>query len=81
MRIDFDDLNVLTVREIMQIEEMTGGSVMELFNGSQPMGKALHAVAYIMGRRENPDLTMDEALDIEVSLADQEPPDPPEAAG
>lgn len=81
IRIDFDDLNVLTVREIIEIEEMTGESVMELFsNNGAPMGKVLHAVAFVMARRENPEITKDEALDVEVSL-ETTPTDPPVVAG
>lgn len=78
IRIDLDALNVLKVREIIELEEITGQPVTELIQVGQPMGKVLQAIAFVMAKRSNPDLTMDDALDIEVTL---ETPDPTTAAG
>ena len=81
MKINLDDLNCLKVREIIQLEEMTGESVMAIGQNGAPMGKMLHAVAFILARRENPDITEEDALDIEVDWGEAPEPDPTEAAG
>lgn len=70
IRIDFDDLNHLTVREIITIEAMTGESIMDVLSGGQMMGKVLAGVAFVLARRQDPNITEEEALDVEISLDD-----------
>jgi len=62
-----NSISNLTMREVSVIEELSGQSISSLANTSSPQGKALAAMAYVMGRRSNPDLTFDEALDMDFS--------------
>lgn len=80
LRIDLDALNVLKVREIIELEEITGTPVTELISAGKPMGKTLQAIAYVMAKRERPDISMDDALELEIVL-EQPEGDPTTAAG
>jgi hypothetical protein len=48
----------------------------------KPKGKGLVALAFVMGRRTNPDYTMEEARNMRVSLVnpDENPVPPTESA-
>lgn len=45
------DLANLTLGEVSTIEDLSGRSIVELGDGSKPMGKALSAIAMIIKRR------------------------------
>jgi hypothetical protein len=67
------DINSLRIREIEDIEEITGVSLAESFSGTgKPMGKVLRALGYVVKRRENPDFTLEQAGELVISLADGE---------
>jgi hypothetical protein len=63
------DIEKLTVREVKLVQEMTGksfGSVIKGFQEGDFDADILHALALIFLRRENPEATPDEALDVEI---------------
>jgi hypothetical protein len=55
------DLNHLTIAEIEDIEEITGKPIDSLQDPTVPKGKTLRAIAYVIGKRTNPEYTLEEA--------------------
>lgn len=64
------DLDDIRVREIEEIEELTGQSFDEwagqFTDASKPRGKALRLFAYIIKKRDNPDFTMEQAGELRI---------------
>jgi hypothetical protein len=63
------DIEKLTVREVKLVQEMTGktfGAVIKDFQSGEFDADTLHSLALIALRRENPQATADEALDVEI---------------
>lgn len=80
-------LDDLTLREIIEAEramkKFTGKDVPfgEMFkSGKTPSGSAMAAVVYALKRRDNPDFSFDDALDIKIEQLSSSEPDPTEAA-
>lgn len=70
------DANDFTLGEIETIEEIGGMPIGWLGRDDKPQGKALVAVAYVIGLRKNPRYTLEEArkMRIEVEDSKQVPP-------
>jgi hypothetical protein len=63
------DPGKLTFAEIIEIEEKGGVEFSSVFAGPPPV-KALAAIVWVMKRREQPDLSWEDALNFELSTAD-----------
>lgn len=75
------DPNVLTVGDLADFEAASGESWNDVFaKGEQPSGKALTALVWVLGRRENPEFTLEAARNVKVTeldfggVADANPP-------
>lgn len=76
------NLNDLYVREIEEIEELTGEPFENAFGPDKPRGKMLRLVGYLVKKRENPDFTMEMAGDLRIVLeADAVDPQSPRKRG
>ena len=64
------DLDDLTIADIELIEEASGKSLADVFGGKSN-ATAMRAVAFIVGRRENPAYTWAEAGAVKVSMLDE----------
>ncbi len=75
------DIKWLTPRELKDIMDNAGLSADDLDNpmGADDPGRALAALAWVITRREFPDLTLDDAWDIPIDL-DDNPVDPTSAS-
>ena len=74
------DIEKLTVREVKLVQEMTGkkfGAVIKDFQLGEFDGDTLHALALIWLRRDNPQATVDDALDVEILPMLNDPEDEP----
>jgi len=67
------DIKFLTPRELSDIMSNAGLDASDLDNplGAEDPGQALAAIAWVIRRREFPDLTLDESWDIPISLEDE----------
>lgn len=63
--VSVDDMDI---NEIIELEELTDSSVEVLFDEGTPRGKTLRAVAYIVLKREYPDITVEEAGAFKLSI-------------
>jgi len=68
------NLNDLTIGEIETIEDITGMAIDRIGDPTAPKGKMLRALAFVMMRRTNPDLTMGEVSDVKISLGGDDRP-------
>lgn len=73
------DLTDLRIREIEEIEEITGAPFDDILGGGRPRGKALRALGFIVKKRENPDYTLEQAGELILKVSDPEP-DPTSAS-
>jgi hypothetical protein len=64
------DPGKLTFGEIIEIEEKSGVEFSTVLNGGVPPTKALAALVWVLLRRDQPDLTWDDALKLELNSAD-----------
>ncbi len=66
------DLTDLRIREITEIETLTGkpfGEFADALQGkTSPWGELLQIIGYIIKKRDNPDFTMEMALDLKVNM-------------
>lgn len=60
-------INNLTMREVVEIEALTGLSITTLADSDTPQGKSLAAIAYVIRKREDKDFTFDQALDMNMT--------------
>lgn len=87
------DISKLTLGEVAKVEELSGQSMRNFGDDTQPMGKMLAALAFVARRRTDPAFSWNDALGLEMDeamtiagLNDDEPdegevePDPTEAA-
>lgn len=65
------DFNSLTLNEVEQIETITGRSIEDIMDQGAPRGKAFKAVIYIMGKRKDPNFTLDQAGQVSLEEAAQ----------
>jgi hypothetical protein len=63
------ELDSLTVEEVEILEEVTGAAFEQAFQAGRPKGKALRALAYIVGRRSDPTFTLEDAGRTRLSFA------------
>lgn len=78
LQIDFDDL---TIEEIEEVETRTGIAISDLIDldpkSKQGLSaKALHAFAYIISRRGDPDFTWEQAGKLKLSFLSALVPEP-----
>lgn len=82
---DFDptklavDLNKLTISEVEMIEDITGEPIDALGKPGAKKGRMMRAMAYVVMRRDNPDITLDEVGDLTLVTPEGEG-DPTEGA-
>ncbi len=67
------DLDSLRIREIEELEELTGCSIGDVLGDGKPRGKALRALGFIVKKRENPDFTWEDAGELIVMLTAPDP--------
>tara|TARA_Y100001963_G_scaffold130593_1_gene187042 strand:- start:1288 stop:1539 length:252 start_codon:yes stop_codon:yes gene_type:complete len=68
------DIEALKIREIEELEEISGMSVDNLEADDAPKGKLLRALAYIVKKRENPDFTLEDAGELVIKpVSDSDP--------
>ena len=65
------DISDLTFAEVVEIEERTGMPLDALGQDDKPKGKMLHALAYVVRRRENPDFTWEEAGALKITTSSE----------
>lgn len=68
------DLTDLKVREIEELEEITGLPFDECFVTGGMKGKTIRALGYIVKKRDNPDFTLEEAGELRIVLTSNEDP-------
>jgi diphthamide biosynthesis methyltransferase len=71
LRITRELVGELTVGELEQLEERTGRPLSRLFDADAPRGILLHTLAYLQLRRDDPDMTWEDAADVVVELEDE----------
>jgi hypothetical protein len=62
------DVENLTVAELELLEDRTGRPLSKLFDPAAPRGTLLHALAYISLRRDDPQVSWEDAGDVVVEL-------------
>jgi hypothetical protein len=73
MEINLDDL---TIGEVIEIEEITGMAMDAMQDAAVPKGRMLQAMAYISRKRTDPDFTLEDALNLKLSVdGDEDPTD------
>jgi hypothetical protein len=70
------DLLSLTVGEIEAAEELVGLPFDEMFRAGKPRGKPMRALAFVIVRRDRPELTWEEVGDMIVRAELGVEPDP-----
>ena len=73
LKVNADDL---TLGEIELIEEVSGSPIGYMGQENKPQGKIMVAIAYVMGLRDNPDYTLDDARKMRIEV--ESPGNPPE---
>ena len=68
------DLDSLTIGEVIEIEEITGLAMDAMQDPAAPKGKMLQAMAFISRRRTDPDFTIEDALNLKLSVEGDEDP-------
>lgn len=63
---DFDPED-LTLNEAEEIEELLGVGIDQAMSGDRPKVRALKAIAWVLMRREQPDITLDEVGEMKLS--------------
>lgn len=59
----------LTLGEIAAVENLSGVAIDAIEDAGTPKGKALAALAFVIKKRENPDFTFENALDLDLEEA------------
>ena len=70
------DVNDLTLAEMDVLEEHTGLGFTEVFEALTKPGpkvKVLAAMAFVVKRRENPDVTFDEVMQLRILFQEPDP--------
>lgn len=65
INIDPEDL---TLDEVEEVEDLIGGDVTEAFAKGQPKAKAIKALVFVLMRRDNPAITMEEVGKLKLSI-------------
>jgi hypothetical protein len=66
VKVEVDFAGPFTANELVEIEDLTGATLDQI--GTAATGRCIRAVAWIIGRRTNPDLTLEEAGELQVRL-------------
>lgn len=66
IEIDLDniDMNDLTLDELDTIETVCGVTLDQLGQPGQPQAKMIKAIVWVLARRQNPELTLDEVGEL-----------------
>lgn len=59
----------LTLGEIAAVENLSGVAIDAITEAGTPKGKALAALAFVVKKRENPDFTFEDALNMSMDDA------------
>lgn len=70
------DLEDLRIRELEELEELTGRPFDGLFTDGEPRGKVLRALGFVVKRRTNPDFTWEEAGELKIQTTGRADTDP-----
>jgi hypothetical protein len=62
----------MTVGEIEEIEELSGQPIGAIGQDNVPKGKVLRAIAFIVARRDDPDITWEDSRNLRVRFASAE---------
>lgn len=62
--VEVDLSGPFTLNELAEIEHLTGANLDDIANGAS--GQVIRAVAWIIGRRNNPALTLEEAGELSI---------------
>ena len=65
-KLDFNP-DDLTLDELEEVEDLIGMSIDTAFNVGQPKGRTLKVFAFIVLRRDNPDITMEDVGAMKVA--------------
>ena len=68
--IQSSDLQELTIREIQNIEKIIGKPIGNM--GDSPDARTLQAIAYTFKKRAQPDITLDDVLDLVLVIEDSD---------
>ena len=68
MNFDPDDL---TLNEIEEAEELLGAPIDELLSSGSPKGRALKVIVYLLMRRTDPSITLEQAGQVKLSEIDE----------
>lgn len=60
------DIKKLTLGELAKVEELGGQSISALQDESKPKMKMLMALAFVIKKRENPELTMKDVENLQM---------------
>jgi hypothetical protein len=63
------DFESLTLEEVEILENLTGDSIDQAFANGKPKGKALKAFIWVVGKRDNPNFTIEEASKFSLKQA------------
>lgn len=66
--IDFD---TLTLGEVAKVEEISRQSIGAIADEDKPKGRAMAALAYVIKRRTVPEFSFDQALNLQLSEAEE----------
>jgi len=69
LRIKADDF---TIGEIEMIEEVGGQPIGWMGKEDKPQGKMMVAIAFVMGRRTNPDYSLEQARQMRIEVEEPE---------
>lgn len=73
LEINLDDLRI---RELEELEELTGKPFDGLFVDGEPRGKVLRALGFVVKRRTDPNFTWEAAGELKIQTKGQANPDP-----
>ena len=59
----------LTLGEVAAVENLSGVSIDSVAEAGTPKGKALAALVFVIKKRENPDFTFEDALNMDMEEA------------
>lgn len=63
------DVNALSLADIAKIEELSNQPISAIGDEDKPKGKALAALAFIVGRKSNPAMTWNDAMGLTMEEA------------
>lgn len=62
------DINSLTFKETIMVEDIAQVPVTEFMAPGKPVGRVALAIAFIVMRRDNPDITVEQVEDMPITM-------------